>query len=128
MKENQYTALAYRPFALTVEQGAAVAVVGKATVQALELAKAGSGSTLLIQGGAGGVGTLAIQIARNVGAHVITTAQTTQQDTLLRLGSGSSDRFHPGTLLAMKRPDCRHDHALARIFHAGNDRHYFWTI
>jgi NADPH:quinone reductase-like Zn-dependent oxidoreductase len=69
------TAIALRPSALTVEQGAAVA---------------STGSTVLIQGGAGGVGSLAIQIAHKAGAHVITTAQSKQQDTLLRLGA---DRF-----------------------------------
>jgi NADPH:quinone reductase-like Zn-dependent oxidoreductase len=47
----------------------------------------GSGSTVLIQGGAGGVGSLAIQIAHKAGAHVITTAQSRQRDTLLQLGA-----------------------------------------
>jgi NADPH:quinone reductase-like Zn-dependent oxidoreductase len=68
--------IALRPPTLTVEQGAAVAVVGQTAIQALELAKVGSGSTVLIQGGAGGVGSLAIQIAHKAGAHVITTAQS----------------------------------------------------
>jgi len=62
--------IALRPQTLTVEQGAAVAVVGQTAIQALELAKVGSGSTVLIQGGADGVGSLAIQIAHNPGAHV----------------------------------------------------------
>lgn len=80
-------ALAIRPSALTVEQGAAVAVVGQTAIQALELGKVGAGSTVLIQGGAGGVGSIAIQIAHKAGAHVITTAQFNQEDTLLRLGA-----------------------------------------
>jgi NADPH:quinone reductase-like Zn-dependent oxidoreductase len=80
-------ALAIRSSALTVEQGAAVAVVGQTASQALELGKVGAGSTVLIQGGAGGVGSLAIQIAHKAGAQVITTAQSKQQDTLLRLGA-----------------------------------------
>lgn len=41
----------------------------------------------MIQGGAGGVGSLLIQIAHKAGATVVTTAQTRQQDTLLRLGA-----------------------------------------
>ncbi len=81
------SAIAFRPSALTVEQAAAVAVVGQTAIQALALAKVGVGSTVLIQGGAGGVGSLAIQIAHKAGAHVITTAQSRQQDTLLRLGA-----------------------------------------
>ena len=46
-----------------------------------------NGSTVLLQGGAGGVGSLAIQIAHEAGLHVTTTAQAGQQDTLLRLGA-----------------------------------------
>jgi NADPH:quinone reductase and related Zn-dependent oxidoreductases len=81
------TAIALRPPALTVEQVAAVAVVGQTAIQSLELAKVGTGSTVLIQGGAGGVGSLVIQIAHKAGAHVIATAQSKQQDALLRLGA-----------------------------------------
>jgi NADPH:quinone reductase-like Zn-dependent oxidoreductase len=81
------TAIALRPAALTVEQGAAVAVVGQTAIQALELGKVGAGSSVLIQGGAGGVGSLAIQMAHNAGAYGITTAQPKQADALLRLGA-----------------------------------------
>ena len=81
------TALAIRPSALTVEQGAAVGVVGQTAIQALQLAKVGAGTTVLIHGGAGGVGSLAIQIGHKTGAYVITTAQLEQQDALLRLGA-----------------------------------------
>ena len=79
--------IALRPPTLTLEQGSAVAVVSQTAIQALELAKVSSGSTVLIQGGAGGVGSLAIQIAHKAGAHVITTAQSKQRDTLLQLGA-----------------------------------------
>lgn len=80
-------ALAIRPPALTVEQGAAVAIVGQTAIQALELAKVRAGSTVLIHAGAGGVGSMAIQIAHKAGAHVITTARPEQQDALRRLGA-----------------------------------------
>jgi len=81
------TALALRPPVLTAEQGAAVAVVGQTAMQALALGKVDTGSTVFIQGGAGGVGSLAIQLAHKAGAYVITTAQSKQQDALLRLGA-----------------------------------------
>jgi len=79
--------LAMRPAALTVEGAAAVAMVSQTAVQALQLAKVGAGTTVLIHAGSGGVGTLAIQIAHQSGAHVITTARTEQKDALLRLGA-----------------------------------------
>jgi NADPH:quinone reductase-like Zn-dependent oxidoreductase len=81
------TALVLRPAVLTVEQGAAVGVVSQTALQALQLAKVGTASTVLIHAGSGGVGTLAIQIAHQAGAHVITTARAQQQDALLRLGA-----------------------------------------
>ena len=42
---------------------------------------------ILIQGGAGGVGHLAVQLARQLGAHVITTARTARRDWLTSLGA-----------------------------------------
>jgi NADPH:quinone reductase-like Zn-dependent oxidoreductase len=62
-------------------------VVGQTAIQALQLAKVSAGTTVLIHGGSGGVGSLAIQLAHKAGAHVITTAQSKQMDTLLRLGA-----------------------------------------
>jgi NADPH:quinone reductase-like Zn-dependent oxidoreductase len=45
-----------------------------------------AGETILIQGGAGGVAGLAIQVAKHHGAHVITTASPTNHDYLRALG------------------------------------------
>lgn len=92
------TALAIRPSILTVEAAAAVAVVGQTAIQSLQLAQVSAGKTVLIQGGSGGVGSLAIQIAHKAGAYVITTAQEEQKDALLRLGADkvidySKERF-----------------------------------
>jgi len=79
--------LAHRPEALSVEAGAAVAVVSQTAIQMLHLANLSAGQTLLIHAGAGGVGSLAIQIAHCTGIHVITTAQAEQVDTLMGLGA-----------------------------------------
>jgi NADPH:quinone reductase-like Zn-dependent oxidoreductase len=81
------TAIAIRPAELSVEQAAAVAVVGQTATQALQLAEISAGKTILIHGGAGGIGTLAIQLAHKIGASVITTAQAEQKEALLRLGA-----------------------------------------
>jgi NADPH2:quinone reductase len=42
----------------------------------------GVGETILIHGGAGGVGSFAIQIAKAAGARVLATAGTDNQETL----------------------------------------------
>ena len=81
------TAIAIRPTELSMEQAAAVAVVGQTAVQALQLGGIGAGKTVLIHAGAGGVGSLAIQLAHKAGATVITTAQEEQKEALLRLGA-----------------------------------------
>ena len=46
-----------------------------------------SGETILIQGGAGGVAGVAIEIAKHIGARVITTARAANHDYLCGLGA-----------------------------------------
>ncbi|SFH48512.1 NADPH:quinone reductase [Palleronia marisminoris] len=45
------------------------------------------GETILIHGGAGGVGTIAIQVAKAIGARVITTARANNHDFVRSLGA-----------------------------------------
>lgn len=46
-----------------------------------------AGQTVLIHGAAGGVGSVAVQLAREVGARVIATGRSTDRDTALGLGA-----------------------------------------
>ena len=57
--------LAHRPTSISAEVGAAIALVGQTATQMLSLSKVTAGQTLLILGASGGVGTLAIQLAKN---------------------------------------------------------------
>ncbi|NLH91480.1 MAG: zinc-binding dehydrogenase, partial [Atopobium sp.] len=60
---------------LSFAQGASVGTPGMAAYHALLVrGKLRAGERILIQGGSGGVGTLAIQIARLIGAEVFATA------------------------------------------------------
>jgi NADPH:quinone reductase-like Zn-dependent oxidoreductase len=81
------TSLAHRPASIPVEQAAAIAVVGQTATQMLELAKISAGETLLILGASGGVGSLAVQLARNAGVHVIATARQNKAAALQQLGA-----------------------------------------
>lgn len=45
------------------------------------------GETILIQGGAGGVASFAIQLAKHIGAHVITTTSAANRDYVRSLGA-----------------------------------------
>lgn len=46
-----------------------------------------TGQTVLIHGAAGSVGSIAIQLARDVGARVVATGRSADRDTALRLGA-----------------------------------------
>jgi len=80
--------VAPKPKSLTYTQAAAVPAAGSTAWKALiETAKLSAGQTVLIQGGSGGVGHFAIQIAKARGARVIATASTANQDFLKQMGA-----------------------------------------
>src|SRR5271155_3290994 len=71
--------------------GAEAAATGATNLTALwaveDTAKLKSGETILIQGGAGGVAGFAIQLAKHLGATVITTASARNHDYVAHLGA-----------------------------------------
>jgi NADPH:quinone reductase-like Zn-dependent oxidoreductase len=81
------TRLAHRPAAIPAEDAAAIALVGQTATQMLDLSKIRAGQTLLIMGASGGVGSLAAQLARNAGVHVIATAHQSKAAALQDLGA-----------------------------------------
>ena len=66
--------IARKPRTLTHEEAAAVPVAGITATLALDKVRAGAASSLFVAGGAGGVGTFAVLLARSLGARVVTTA------------------------------------------------------
>jgi NADPH:quinone reductase-like Zn-dependent oxidoreductase len=80
--------VAKKPDLLTHAQAAAMALTSLTAIWALEdTAKLKSGETILIQGGAGGVAGFAIQLAKHIGARVITTASAANHDYVRMLGA-----------------------------------------
>src|SRR5438067_7758326 len=80
--------VAIKPKSLNYVEAASVPLVALTAWQALiDAAKLSAGQTVLIHGGSGGVGTMAIQIAKTRGARVIATASTPNQDLLKQLGA-----------------------------------------
>jgi NADPH:quinone reductase-like Zn-dependent oxidoreductase len=68
------SSLAFKPRGLTMEEAASIPLVGLTAWQALvEKAQLRKGQKVFIQAGSGGVGTFAIQLARQLGATVATT-------------------------------------------------------
>jgi len=70
-----------------VPQAAVPLVALTAWYALIDAAKLRAGQTVLIHGGSGGVGSMAIQIAKARGARVIATASTPNQDLLKQLGA-----------------------------------------
>lgn len=81
------------PASLDLAELAALPLVGITAWQALEKLGVGSGSRLLIVGGAGGVGSVAVQVARARGAFVDTISSVRHDELLRQLGAES--RFDP---------------------------------
>ena len=66
----------------------ALALAGLTAICAIEdTLKLKSGETILVQGGAGGVAGFAIQLAKHLGARVITTASASNHDYLRKIGA-----------------------------------------
>jgi NADPH:quinone reductase-like Zn-dependent oxidoreductase len=67
---------------------AALALTGLTAIVSIETTlKLQRGETILIQGGAGGVASLAIQLAKNIGARVISTTSAANMDYVRGLGA-----------------------------------------
>lgn len=80
--------LALKPARLSMEEAASIPLVGLTAWQALvETAGLKRGQKVLIHAGAGGVGTIAIQLARHLGAEVATTTSTADVEWVKALGA-----------------------------------------
>lgn len=87
--------LAEIPEAVSFEEAAAVPLAGLTAWQALfDHGHLEPGEKVLIHAGAGGVGTYAIQFAKNIGAHVITTASSKNHELLKELGADEVIDYH----------------------------------
>jgi NADPH:quinone reductase-like Zn-dependent oxidoreductase len=80
--------LALKPKNLTMEEAASIPLVGLTAWQALvETAKLKRGQKVFIQAGSGGVGTFAIQLAKQLGASVATTTSAANATLVKSLGA-----------------------------------------
>jgi NADPH:quinone reductase-like Zn-dependent oxidoreductase len=80
--------VARKPESLTHVEAAALGLIGLTALVSIEdTLKLKSGETILIQGGAGGVASFALQVAKHIGARVITTASSANHNYLKKLGA-----------------------------------------
>ncbi|MFI1797187.1 NADP-dependent oxidoreductase [Streptomyces sp. NPDC020379] len=100
-----------KPASMPWEVAGVLSASGQTAHTALEKLKVGAGDTLLIHAAAGGVGTVAVQLATAYGAKVIGTASPRNHDYLRSLGAvpvaygdGLADRVRalaPGGITAV---------------------------
>lgn len=81
-------AVAHKPRTLGMEEAASLPLVALTAWQVLvERANLKKGQKVLIHAGSGGVGTVAIQLAKHLGAYVATTTSAANADWVKRLGA-----------------------------------------
>ncbi len=81
--------VATKPTNMTYEEATVVPVGGSNALHFLRLANIQSGQRVLINGAGGGIGTMAIQLARSWGAEVIAVDSTEKLDMLRSIGADS---------------------------------------
>ena len=89
--------VAKKPEGLSHVDAAALALTGLTAMSAVEdTLKLQRGETILVQGGAGGVASFAIQLAKHIGARVITTASAANHAYLRKLGADEVIDYNAG--------------------------------
>jgi NADPH2:quinone reductase len=93
----QYTAVALKqvvalPEGVPLEQGACLGIPGITAHRAVHVAGPVQGRTVLVQGGAGAVGSCAVQLAHQAGARVLATCRA-ESDKQIALRAGASQVF-----------------------------------
>jgi NADPH:quinone reductase-like Zn-dependent oxidoreductase len=82
------SSLAIKPKNISMEEAASLPLVALTAWQILkERAKVKAGQKVFIQAGSGGVGTIAIQLAKHLGAKVATTTSTANVEWVKNLGA-----------------------------------------
>jgi NADPH:quinone reductase-like Zn-dependent oxidoreductase len=88
-------AVALKPVHMSFAEAAGIPVVGETAWRAIvTVGNVQAGQRVLIQGGAGGVGSSALQIAKARGAHVIVTASPSHNALLHSLGADEIIDYH----------------------------------
>ena len=83
--------VALRPKSVGEAEAGALPLTGVMALQAVtELFRLSPGEKILIHGGAGGIGSIAVQLARNLGAHVAVTCAADETDYVRSLGASEA--------------------------------------
>jgi NADPH2:quinone reductase len=86
------------PKSLSMEQGECLGIPGMTAHRAVHVAGPVDGCTVLVQGGAGAVGSCAVQLARRAKAHVIATIRSDSDEEIPRR-AGANEVLRTGNNL-----------------------------
>ncbi len=75
--------IARKPKTLSMREAAALPLVAITAYEGLQRAQARSGQKVLVHGGTGGVGHVAVQLAKHLGAHVYATCSSDKQAAVI---------------------------------------------
>ena len=85
--------IAHKPKSLSMKQAAALPLVGITAYEGLTRAGIASGQKVLVQGGAGGVGHVAVQLAKHFGAEVYATGAGGPQTPIIETYGATAINF-----------------------------------
>jgi len=89
--------LAHRPMNISLKEAAGIPLVGLTAYQSLfQFGNLKENQTLLILGASGGVGTMAIQLAKGAGARVLGVAGESNQNYMKELGADETIDYSAG--------------------------------
>jgi len=122
--------LVAKPAGITFEQAATLPVAGMTALQAMRLGAVGPGRTVLVNGATGGVGSFAVQLAKNLGAEVTGVCRTRNVDFVRALGADHVVDRAREDITASSRSfdvivDLTGDHAVSRFRRALTRRGIF---
>ena len=92
--------LAIKPASLTFEEAASMPLQGTTALQCLRAGGLRAGDHVLIIGASGGVGTLAVQIAKHMGAHVTGVCSGRHVELVESLGADQVIDYTTGDIFA----------------------------
>lgn len=122
--------LAERPTNISMEEAGGIPLVGLTAYQSIfDFGELKKDQTLLILGASGGVGTLAIQLAKSVGANVIGVASEANHDYMKELGADITIDYndhHVGEAVKKAQPEgvdlifhCSRGDSFAQVMETG---------